>query len=50
MIQMDKVIQNNAASAEESAAAAEELNALAASMNEQVSALLALAGARAGEN
>ncbi len=45
MIRMDKVVQANAASAEETASASEELNSQAESMNEQVSALLALVGA-----
>ena len=42
--QMDKVTQNNAASAEESAAAAQELNAQAAVMKESVGELLKLVG------
>jgi len=42
--QMDKVTQNNAASAEESAAAAEELNAQAETMKQSVLNLLLLVG------
>ena len=42
--QMDKVTQNNAASAEESAAAAQELNAQATVMKESVGELLKLVG------
>jgi methyl-accepting chemotaxis protein len=42
--QMDKVVQSNAASAEESAAAAEELNAQAELMKESVHELMELVG------
>ncbi|HEY9175774.1 MAG TPA: methyl-accepting chemotaxis protein [Verrucomicrobiae bacterium] len=42
--QMDRVTQGNAANAEESASAAQVLNGQAQSMNEAVSALLALVG------
>jgi methyl-accepting chemotaxis protein len=42
--QMDKVIQSNAANAEESAAAAEELNAQAYAMNDSVRELVNLVG------
>jgi len=41
---MDKIVQSNAASAEESAAAAEELNQQAAALNAAVATLRALAG------
>jgi methyl-accepting chemotaxis protein len=44
--QMDKVVQGNAASAEESAAAAEELNAQAFSMNDSVRELLQVVSGR----
>jgi methyl-accepting chemotaxis protein len=44
--QMDKVIQANAATAEESAAAAEELNAQAENMKSSVAELLRLVGAK----
>ncbi|HEY8965299.1 MAG TPA: methyl-accepting chemotaxis protein [Candidatus Methylacidiphilales bacterium] len=46
MTQMDKVIQSNAASAEETASASEELNAQAECMNDQVGTLLSLVGAK----
>ena len=39
---MDKVVQNNAASAEESASAAEEMNAQAEEMKQMISGLMAL--------
>ncbi|HLP01965.1 MAG TPA: methyl-accepting chemotaxis protein [Opitutaceae bacterium] len=42
IVQMDKVTQSNAASAEESASAAEELNAQAEAMREAVGRLLAM--------
>ena len=45
--QMDKVIQGNAATAEESAAAAEELNAQAETMKASVAELLRLVGGQA---
>jgi methyl-accepting chemotaxis protein len=45
VVQMDKVTQANAASAEESAAAAAELNAQAATMRQSVAELLNLFGA-----
>jgi methyl-accepting chemotaxis protein len=44
--QMDKVVQSNAASAEESASAAEELNAQSYALREAVGELLGLVGAR----
>jgi methyl-accepting chemotaxis protein len=44
IVQMDKVVQTNAAAAEESAAAAEELNAQAAVLNDAVSDLQQLIG------
>jgi methyl-accepting chemotaxis protein len=44
--QMDKVVQTNAASAEESAAAAEELNAQAVTLNEIISTLRELVDGR----
>lgn len=44
--QMDKVVQTNAASAEETSAAAEELNSQAALVQESVTELLALVGGR----
>ena len=48
--QMDKIVQSNAASAEESASAAEELNAQSFSLQEAVGELLRLVGAAgAGE-
>jgi methyl-accepting chemotaxis protein len=46
--QMDKVVQSNAAAAEESAAAAQELNAQAAMLKHTVSDLQKLAGQGAG--
>jgi methyl-accepting chemotaxis protein len=45
IVQMDKVVQSNAGSAEESAAAAEELNAQAAVLNNAVADLQQLVGA-----
>ncbi|GEM_PF-3003636 len=42
--QMDKVIQNSAATAEETASASEELNAQAATLNDTVSELASLVG------
>jgi methyl-accepting chemotaxis protein len=45
--QMDKVVQSNAASAEESASAAEELNAQSFALREAVGELLGLVGAHA---
>jgi methyl-accepting chemotaxis protein len=44
--QMDKVVQSNAASAEESASAAEELNAQSFALREAVGELLGLVGGR----
>ena len=44
--QMDKVVQSNAASAEESASAAEELNAQSHALREAVGELLGLVGGR----
>jgi len=46
VVQMDKVTQSNAASAEETASAAEELNSQAESMKSTVNDLLALVGGR----
>jgi len=43
--QMDKIVQNNAANAEESASAAEELSAQSVSLQESIADLMALAGA-----
>jgi methyl-accepting chemotaxis protein len=49
--EMDKVTQNNAASAEESASASEELNAQAATLKDSVGELLKLVdGSNAGKN
>ena len=48
--QMDKVTQNNAATAEESAAAAEELNSQAEVMKQSVAELLQLVGGRSEMN
>jgi methyl-accepting chemotaxis protein len=45
IVQMDKVTQSNAASAEESAATSEELNAQSAAMRQAVSELLRIVGA-----
>ena len=48
--QMDKVTQQNAASAEESASASQELSAQAELMNKAVQALVALVGDSAGDS
>ncbi|UCF92371.1 MAG: cache domain-containing protein [Desulfobacterales bacterium] len=50
VVEMDKVIQQNAANAEESASASEELNAQAAQMKEFVVKLVSLVGARANDS
>jgi methyl-accepting chemotaxis protein len=46
---MDKVTQNNAATAEQSAAAAEELNSQAQVMKQSVAELLQLVGGKSGD-
>lgn len=48
--EMDKVTQQNAASAEESASASEEMNAQAETMKDMVGELVAMVGGTAGRN
>ncbi len=48
LVELDKVVQRNAASAEESASAAEEMNAQAENMREVVKALASLLGGEDG--
>ena len=48
--QMDKIVQNNAANAEESASAAQELSAQSLSLQEAIGDLMALAGANGRDN